>query len=53
MPVNNAQPQGSGKRELLLFECGASWLWLLAGPSTTPLSDAQIEALRQAFGARW
>jgi hypothetical protein len=30
--VNNAQPKGSGKSEPLLFECGASWLWLLAGP---------------------
>ncbi len=31
--MNNAQPQGSDKREPLLFECGASWLWLLAGPA--------------------
>jgi ribulose-5-phosphate 4-epimerase/fuculose-1-phosphate aldolase len=28
-------------------------LWLLAGPSSTPLGGPQIEALRQAFGARW
>ena len=30
MPVNKAQD--SGRQEPLLFECGASWLWLLAGP---------------------
>ena len=28
-------------------------LWLLGGKSAAPLDDASIEALRQAFGARW
>jgi 3-dehydro-4-phosphotetronate decarboxylase len=28
-------------------------LWLLAQPRPTPLSEPQIDALRQAFGARW
>ena len=28
-------------------------LWLLNGRSAAPLSDAQIEDLRQAFGAVW
>jgi 3-dehydro-4-phosphotetronate decarboxylase len=28
-------------------------LWLMGGRSATPLTEAQIEALRQAFGARW
>ncbi|HVK31942.1 MAG TPA: aldolase [Burkholderiaceae bacterium] len=28
-------------------------LWLLAQPRPAPLADAQIESLRQAFGARW
>ncbi len=28
-------------------------LWLLAQPRPTPLAEAQIESLRQAFGARW
>lgn len=28
-------------------------LWVLAQPRPTPLSEPQIEALRQAFGARW
>ena len=28
-------------------------LWLLAGSATPGLSDLQIDALRQAFGARW
>ncbi len=28
-------------------------LWLLSQRSATPLGEAQIEALRQAFGARW
>ena len=28
-------------------------LWLLGGRSATPLSEDRIEALRQAFGARW
>lgn len=28
-------------------------LWLLAQPRPAPLAEAQIESLRQAFGARW
>jgi ribulose-5-phosphate 4-epimerase/fuculose-1-phosphate aldolase len=28
-------------------------LWLLAQPKPPPLAEAQIDALRQAFGARW
>ena len=28
-------------------------LWLLAQPRPAPLSEPQIDALRQAFGARW
>jgi ribulose-5-phosphate 4-epimerase/fuculose-1-phosphate aldolase len=28
-------------------------LWQLAQPRPTPLSESQIDALRQAFGARW
>ncbi len=28
-------------------------LWLLASPRPTPLSEAQIESLRQAFGVSW
>ena len=28
-------------------------LWLLTGRSATPLTDAQINELRQTFGARW
>jgi ribulose-5-phosphate 4-epimerase/fuculose-1-phosphate aldolase len=28
-------------------------LWLLAQPKPAPLAEAQIDALRQAFGARW
>ena len=28
-------------------------LWLLADRRIAPLDDARIEALRQAFGARW
>ena len=28
-------------------------LWLLGGRSATPLTPAQIDELRQAFGARW
>jgi len=28
-------------------------LWLLAQPRPAPLSELQIDALRQAFGARW
>jgi hypothetical protein len=30
--VDSAAPQGSDTREPLVFESGASWLWLLAGP---------------------
>jgi 3-dehydro-4-phosphotetronate decarboxylase len=28
-------------------------LWLMPGPKPAPLSDAQIDELRSAFGARW
>jgi 3-dehydro-4-phosphotetronate decarboxylase len=28
-------------------------LWLMTEPRPAPLSDAQIEELRTAFGARW
>jgi ribulose-5-phosphate 4-epimerase/fuculose-1-phosphate aldolase len=28
-------------------------LWLLGGRSAAPLDEANIDALRQAFGARW
>ncbi len=28
-------------------------LWLLSGRSATPLAEAQLDELRQAFGARW
>ena len=28
-------------------------LWLLAGRSAAPLTEAQIDELRQTFGARW
>jgi hypothetical protein len=28
-------------------------LWLLSQGRATPLGAAQIDALRQAFGARW
>jgi ribulose-5-phosphate 4-epimerase/fuculose-1-phosphate aldolase len=28
-------------------------LWLLATPAPAPLAPAQIEELRQAFGASW
>jgi ribulose-5-phosphate 4-epimerase/fuculose-1-phosphate aldolase len=28
-------------------------LWLLARPKPAPLNEAQIDSLRQAFGARW
>lgn len=28
-------------------------LWLMTEPKPAPLSDAQIDELRQTFGARW
>jgi hypothetical protein len=28
-------------------------LWLMTSPKPAPLSDAQIDELRQTFGARW
>ena len=31
----------------------AARLWLLCQPRPTPLTEPQIEELRQAFGAQW